>query len=62
MEAIRIFPNDEHLAIGDFNLHHTAWGGPDISRNDFGASILLEWMLEKGLEQMNAITWDYYLQ
>ncbi len=52
MEAIKIFPNDEHLAIGDFNLHHMVWGGPDISRKDVGASIPLEWMLENGLDQI----------
>lgn len=43
---------DERLAIGDFNLHHSAWGGPDISQNDNGASLLLEWMSEKGLVQV----------
>lgn len=52
MEAIRIFPNDEHLALGDFNLHHTAWGGPELGRNDIGVSIILEWMLENGLDQL----------
>lgn len=52
MEAIRIFPNDEHLALGDFNLHHTAWGGPELGRNNIGAFILLEWMLKNGLDQL----------
>lgn len=35
-----------------FNLHHSARGGPDIGQNDKGAFLLLEWMLEKGLEQI----------
>lgn len=36
----------------DFNLHHSARGGPDTGQNDKGAFLLLEWMLEKGLEQI----------
>ncbi len=50
MKAIQHFSEDKRLAMGDFNLHHSALGGPDIGQNDKGASILLEWMLEKGLE------------
>lgn len=52
MKAIQYFPDDELLAMGDFNLHHSAWGESDIGQNDKGASFLLEWMLEKGLEQI----------
>lgn len=52
MKAIQHFPDDKHLAMGDFNLHHSSWGGTDIGQNDKGASILLEWMLEKILEQV----------
>ena len=42
MKAIQHFPDDEPLAIGDFTLHHSAWGGPDVGQNDKEASILLE--------------------
>ena len=25
-------PNEEHIVLGDFNLHHEAWGGPRASK------------------------------
>ena len=25
-------PNEEHIVVGDFNLHHEAWGGPGVSK------------------------------
>ena len=25
-------PHEEHIALGDFNLHHESWGGPDASK------------------------------
>ena len=36
------YPEGEHIALGDFNLHHTAWGGVDIKRENSGAEVLLE--------------------
>jgi hypothetical protein len=45
-----------HLVVGDFNLHHTVWGGPAVSRNHAGAALVvsslctgqLELLLEPG--------------
>ena len=25
-------PHEEHIALGDFNLHHESWGGPEASK------------------------------
>ena len=38
----RQHPGEEHIALGDYNLHHVAWGGVDIQREDSGAEVLLE--------------------
>jgi hypothetical protein len=31
----------DHLLLGDFNLHHTAWGGPSVVRSHLGAAELV---------------------
>ena len=40
----------QHLIVGDFNLHHPIWGGPDVSRWHTGAELVLELMEEFQLE------------
>lgn len=52
IKVIQNFFDNKHLAMRDFNLYYSAWGGMDISQNDKGASILLKCILEKGLEQV----------
>ena len=31
-----------HLIVGDFNLHHPLWGGPEIHQSHNGAELLID--------------------
>lgn len=39
----------EQIVVGDFNLHHEMWGGPDISRGEAEAEDLIELMEDYNL-------------
>jgi exonuclease III len=39
LEAIQT--SGQHLIVGDFNLHHTLWGGQRVSKNHAGAALLV---------------------
>ena len=41
-EKLLEHPEGEHIALGDFNLHHVAWGGVDVENEDSGSEVLLE--------------------
>lgn len=43
---------DEHLVLGDFNLHHPAWGGEDSTTIDPEAEDLISLTLFNNLSQM----------
>ena len=46
-------PHKGHIALGDFNLHHELWGGPDASKTHIGKSEeLLIAMQRWEMEQM----------
>ena len=47
-------PHEEHIALGDFNLHHAAWGGVDVPREDRASEILIEIAETHGMEQLLA--------
>ena len=60
MQAIRRNPDGEHIALGDYNLHHPSWGGEE-ARTDAAAEDLLVEMGGAGLEQLLAagtVTWS----
>ena len=40
---------EEHIVVGDFNLHHTCWGGSAVRRTEEEADDLIEIMDEFGL-------------
>ena len=50
-KAINIHPDDEHIALGDFNLHHQSWGGEHV-RNDPWAEELLYIMEARAMTQL----------
>ena len=43
---------DEHIWLGDFNLHHPAWGGIDVEYTEADSEILLEAIEEHQMEQL----------
>ena len=46
-------PHEEHIALGDFNLHHESWGGPEASTAHIEKSEeLLLLMQRREMEQM----------
>ena len=47
-------PHEEHIALEDFNLHHAAWGGVDVPREDRASEILIEIAETHGMEQLLA--------
>ena len=45
-------PHEEHIALGDFNLHHESWGGPEASTAHIEKSeelllVMQRWELEQ---------------
>jgi hypothetical protein len=40
----------QHLIVGDFNLHHPLWGGPNVTQAHDAADLLLSGMVENQLE------------
>jgi hypothetical protein len=40
----------QHLVVGDFNLHHPLWGGPNVTQIHAAADILITGMLERRLQ------------
>jgi hypothetical protein len=36
----------QHLIVGDFNLHHPLWGGPNVTQAHDAADLLLSGMVE----------------
>ena len=45
-EALRDHPTDQHIVLGDFNLHHPLWTGPEYSHQDREADELID-LLER---------------
>lgn len=46
-------PHEEHIALGNFNLHHESWEGPEASTTHIEKSEELLLVMQKwGLEQM----------
>jgi Endonuclease-reverse transcriptase len=41
-----------HLVVGDFNLHHPLWAGPEYPHTDAAATDLIDLMDDRGLEQL----------
>lgn len=39
--ALAANPNDEHIVMGDFNLHHPAWGGPLVQADPSSEELLI---------------------
>ena len=52
LRAIEKHPNGEHISLGDYNLHHPMWGGPDIPHTDQGAIDLMHFMQERNMDQV----------
>ncbi|EKG09366.1 Reverse transcriptase, partial [Macrophomina phaseolina MS6] len=44
--ALREHPNDQHIVLGDFNLHHPLWTGAEYSHQDREADELID-LLER---------------
>jgi retrotransposon-encoded endonuclease len=40
----------QHLIVGDFNLHHPLWGGPEVRRAHTGAELIIQGAIENSLE------------
>lgn len=51
-EALKQDEFEEHIAIGDFNLHHPAWGRVDVTRSKREAETLLEIIETHQMEQV----------
>jgi hypothetical protein len=39
-----------HLIVGDFNLHHTLWGGHIVSWNHAGAAPIIDYICTNQLD------------
>lgn len=44
--------NEEHIVLGDFNLHHPVWGGVNITRTERASESLLEIIETHQMEQV----------
>jgi Endonuclease-reverse transcriptase len=42
----------QHLIVGDFNLHHPLWGGPNVTQAHAAADLLLDGMIQYQLEML----------
>lgn len=51
-KALKSHENEEHIAIGDFNLHHPVWGGIEITQTERAAENLLEMIETYQMEQI----------
>ncbi len=59
-QVIASFPSQEHIILGDFNLHHPVWGGIE-ARNDNNAENLLALVEQHGLHLLlkpGTVTYD----
>ena len=45
--AFEKHPNKEYISLGDYNLHHLIWGGPDIPHTNQEAIDLMHFMQER---------------
>lgn len=49
---LEIHPQNEHIVAGDFNLHHPAWGGVEVYREERGSDTLLRIVEAHQMEQL----------
>lgn len=48
-EIFRQDPHDQHIILGDFNLHHPSWGGQEAGQDEEAEDLIYE-MESRGME------------